>query len=137
MEQKDHPWIRIDAIILNKDKTKVLLIKRGSKAYHEIWGFVSGKVDWGEEIKETVIREVKEETNLDVKIIKFVGRYYDKRGRHPTKTMICLPHICKVIGGELKADDDALDAQWFSLETVKDMDLAFDHKQMLIDEKLI
>ena len=137
MEQKDHPWIGIDAIILNEDKTKVLLVKRGSKAYHGMWGFVSGKVDLGEEIRETVVREVKEETNLDVKIVKFVGRYYDKKGRHPTKTMICLPHICKAIGGELKADDDALDAKWFSLEEVKDMDLAFDHKQMLIDEKLI
>ena len=137
MEQKDHPWIGIDAIMLNEDKTKVLLIKRGSKAYRGMWGFVSGKVDWGEEIKETVIREVKEETNLDVEIEKFVGRYYDKKGRHPTKTMICLPHICKIISGELKPDDDALDAKWFSLEEVKKMDLAFDHKQMLIDEKLI
>ena len=51
--------------------------------------------------------------------------------------MICLPHICKVIGGDLKAGDDALDARWFSLEEVKDMDLAFDHKQMLIDEGLL
>ena len=137
MQQKDHPWIGIDAIILNKDKTKILLIKRGSRAYHGMWGFVSGKVEWGEEIKETVIREVKEETNLDVKDIKFVGRYYDKKGRHPTKTMICLPHICEVTSGELKAGDDAQDAKWFSIEEVKNMDLAFDHKQMLIDEKLI
>ena len=133
----DHPWIGIDAIILNKDKTKILLIKRGSKAYHGYWGFISGKMDWGEEVKETVIREVKEETNLDIEVVKFVGRYYDKKGRHPTKTMICLPHICKVIGGELKAADDALEAKWVALEEIKDMELAFDHKQMLIDEGLI
>ncbi|MCK4589734.1 MAG: NUDIX domain-containing protein [Nanoarchaeota archaeon] len=132
---KDHPWIGIDAIILDKDK--ILLIKRGSKTFYGMWGFVSGKVDWGEEIKETVIREAKEETNLDVEVVRFVGRYYDKRGRHPTKTMICLPHICRVVGGELKAGDDALEAKWFSLSEVKDMDLAFDHKQMLVDEGLI
>ncbi len=137
MKQKDHPWIGIDAIILNENKTKILLIKRGSKTYHGIWGFVSGVVDWGEEIKETVIREAKEETNLDIEVIKFIGRYYDKKGRHPTKTMICLPHICKVIGGRLEAGSDALDAKWFSLEEIKKMDLAFDHKQMLIDEGLI
>jgi len=137
MEQKDHPWIGIDAIILNEEKTKILLIKRGSRAYHGMWGFVSGVVDWGEEIKETVIREAKEETNLDIKVVKFIGRYYDKKGRHPTKTMICLPHICKVIGGKLKAGSDASDAKWYSLEEIKKMDLAFDHKQMLIDEGLI
>lgn len=137
MTANDHPWIGIDAIILNEDKTKILLIKRGSKAYHGMWGFISGKVDWGEEIKETVIREVKEETNLDVEVIAFTGKYYDKKGRHPTKTMICLPHFCKVLGGELKAGDDASDAKWFSLEEVRDMELAFDHKQMLFDEGLI
>ncbi len=42
-----------------------------------------------------------------------------------------------MIGGELKAGDDALDAKWFDLEEVKNMELAFDHKQMLIDENLI
>lgn len=137
MTKQDHPWVGVDAIILSDDKKKVLLIKRGSKAYHGMWGFVSGKVDWGEEVKETVVREAKEETNLDIEIVRFVGRYYDKRGRHPTKTMICLPHICRAVGGQLKAGDDAADARWFSLEEVKGMELAFDHKQMLIDEGLI
>lgn len=135
MSEKDHPWIGVDAIILSEDGDKVLLIKRGSKAYHGMWGFVSGVVEWGEEIEETVVREAKEETHLDVEVVKFVGRYYDKKGRHPTKTMICLPHICKVVGGELQADAD--DAKWFKLTEVKDMNLAFDHKQMLIDEGLI
>jgi 8-oxo-dGTP diphosphatase len=133
----DHPWIGIDAIILSEDKKSILLIKRGSKAYRGMWGFVSGKVDWGEEIKETVAREVKEETNLDAGKIRFVGKYYDKKGRHPTKTMICLPHFCEITGGELKAGDDALEAKWFPLEEVKRMDLAFDHKQMLEDAGLI
>jgi len=136
-ENNDHPWIGIDAIILDKNNNKILLIKRGSKAYHGMWGFISGTVDWGEEVEETVIREAKEETNLDIKITKFVGRYYDKKGRHPTKTMICLPHICEVVGGELKAGDDALEAKWFTLDEIKNMELAFDHKQMLIDEGLI
>lgn len=45
--------------------------------------------------------------------------------------------ICKIIGGELKADTDADDAKWFDLKEVGNMDLAFDHKQMLEDEKLI
>jgi 8-oxo-dGTP diphosphatase len=137
MEGEDHPWIGVDAIILDESKTKILLIKRGSKTYHGMWALVSGKVGWGEEIRQAVVREAKEETNLDVEVVRFVGRYYDKIGRHPTKTMICLPHICKVIGGELRAGSDALDAKWFTLEEVKSMDLAFDHKQMLIDEGLI
>jgi len=137
MKKIDHPWIGIDAIILNNNKTKILLIKRGSKAYHGMWGFVSGTVEWGEEVGEAVVREVKEEVGLNIKIIKFIGRYYDKKGRHPFKTMICLPHICKVISGKVRAGSDALGARWFSLEEVTSMDLAFDHKQILKDEKII
>lgn len=137
MKQKDHPWLGIDAIILNADKTKVLLIKRSSKAYHGMWGFPSGKMKWGEEVRETVVREVKEETGLDIEVVRFVGRYYDKRGRHPSKTMICLPHLCRITGGRLKASSDALDVKWFPLQKVKAMELAFDHKQMLIDERMI
>lgn len=137
MVEKDHPWIGIDAIILNEDRTKIVLIKRGSKAYYGMWGLVSGKVDWNEEIKETVVREVKEETGLNVEVEKFTGKYYDKIGRHPTKTMICLPHVCKVVDGELKASDDALEAKWFPLKEVKNMELAFDHKKILKDEKLV
>lgn len=135
---QDHPWIGIDAIILN-DKDQLLLIKRdkNSKAYPGYWGLVSGKVDWGEEIEEAVVREVKEETNLDIEEPIFVGKYYDKKGRHPTKTMICLPHICKVTGGELIAGSDAEDAKWFGFNEVKNMDLAFDHKKMLEDKGLI
>jgi len=137
MGKNKRPIIAITAIILNKDKNKILLIKRGGKSCHGMWSLVSGKIDWGEEIKETVIREVKEETNLDVEVGKYVGKYYDKRGRHPTKTKISLPHICKVVGGEIKPGSDALDVRWFSLEEVKKMDLAFDHKESLIDEELI
>ncbi len=137
MTYQEHPWIGIDAIILNEEKNKILLIKRWWNTYYWMWGLISGKLDWGEEVKEAVLREVKEETNLDVEIIRYIGRYYDKRWRHPTKTMICLPHICKIIWWEMKAGDDALEARWFSFEEVKNMDLAFDHKQVLLDEKLI
>jgi len=137
MKENKRPIIAITAIILNEDKDKILLIKRGGKACHGMWSLVSGKVDWGEEIKETVIREVKEETGLDIEVSKYVGKYYDKRGRHPTKTKISLPHVCRVIGGEVRAGSDALDAKWFSLEEVKKMEIAFDHKESLIDEGLI
>lgn len=137
MQNNDHPWIGIDAIILNETEDKVLLIKRGSKTYYGMWGVVSGKVEWGEEVKETVIREAKEEVNLDIEVVRFVGRYYDKKGRHPTKTMICLPHICKVKSGELKAGSDAMEAKWFLFEEIKNMELAFDHKQILADEGFI
>ena len=127
----DHPWIGIDAIILNEDKTKVLLIKRGSKAYHGYWGFVSGCVDWGEEIKETVVREAKEETNLDIEIIKQFHTYSDPK-RDPRHHTVSVVFIAKAFGN-LKAGDDAKQTHIFPLNKIPN--LCFDHDQIIEDFK--
>lgn len=136
-KKQDHPWLGVDAII-EKDGL-ILLVKRSasSKVYPGLWSLPSGKVEWGEEVSEAVKREVLEETGFDVEVEQFVGRYYDARGRHPSKTMICLPHTCKIIGGELKSGSDAAEANWFSPAEIRSLDLAFDHKKMLEDEGLL
>jgi|GEM_PF-597787 len=137
-EPEDHPYLGVDAIIQN-EKGEILLLKRSGdkKAYPDMWSLPSGMVEWGEEIKDAILREVKEETGLKVKVIKFTGRYYDKIGRHPTKTVICLPHYCKVIGGKLKINQESSESGWFSPKKLEKMTLAFDQKKMLRDEKII
>ena len=53
-----------------------MLIRRSSTDHWKlIWEFPRGKSEKGEDIKETLKREVKEETGLDVKIIKFIDKY--------------------------------------------------------------
>jgi len=136
--EKDHPYIGVDAIIQN-DEGKILLLKRSNdrKVYPSMWSLPSGMVEWGEEVREALIRELKEEANLDIEIDKFTGRYYDGVGRHPTKTVICLPHYCKITGGEMKLNEENSGYGWFAPKEISNIDLAFDHKQMLIDEGLI
>lgn len=55
------------AVIINNKKDSVLLLYRGDL---KDWTFPKGHVEYGENYIETAIREVKEETGLDVKIIK-------------------------------------------------------------------
>lgn len=137
LTETDHPWIGVDAIITN-DEGEILLVKRNAtaKVYPGMWSLPSGKMEWGEEVKEAVTREVKEETGLDVDILGFTGKYYDQRGRHPTKTFVCLPHRCKVVGGTIKPEAGT-EVAWFTQGEVRKMELAFDHKEMLRDEGLI
>ena len=134
----DHPWIGVDAIIKNCQK-EILLLKRSAdrKVYPNLWSLPSGKMEWGEEVKEAVIREVKEETGLKIRVIKFTGKYYDEKGRHPTKTIVCLPHYCEVASGKLKINEESSEARWFKPKEIKNLELAFDHKKILADEKLI
>jgi NADH pyrophosphatase NudC (nudix superfamily) len=50
-----------------------------------------------------------------------------------------MPHICKIIEGKAKNNqpEEVQDVRWFNPEEVMNLDIAYDHKQMLIDENLI
>lgn len=67
------------AVILRKNKeltNEVLLIRRSpSDSWGLIWEFPRGKVEKGENIKDGLRREVKEETGLSIKILEFIDKY--------------------------------------------------------------
>src|SRR3989344_3134444 len=102
--------VSVDAVIIKNGK--VLLIKRGVDPFKGYWGTPGGYVDWDETIEETVKREVKEETDLDVSDLRLVG-VYSSPNRHP-KQVINLVYLVKVNDGKLKYGDDALNAKWFA-----------------------
>lgn len=136
----DHPWIGVDNIITN-DNGEILLMRRSenSKAYPGHWGLVAGWMEWGETIEEALKREAMEEIGVEIEVIKFLGKYYDSKGRHPTKTSVCLPHLCKIKSGDPKVNqlEEVQDVKWFKPEEVRELDLAYDHKKMLEDANLI
>ena len=70
MINKSNKWGLTVRGILEGEENKILLIKRHSKSRNEgqKWEFPGGKVDEGEFFEEALIREFKEETNLDVDI---------------------------------------------------------------------
>lgn len=67
----DRPIIGIAAIIIN-DKQEVLLLHRLSEVGNNTWGFPGGKLDKYEELEECIIREVKEETDIDIFGVEFI-----------------------------------------------------------------
>lgn len=140
MENKDRPWVGVDAII-QSDDGKILLIQRSqnSKNYPGYWALLSGWIECGETAVAALKREAKEELGIEIEVIKFTGKYYDALGRHPTKTCLCVPHICKIASGEPKPNqpEGVQGVKWFSPGKIRKMDLAYDHKQMLQDAGLI
>lgn len=133
---KKKPYIGVDAVITN-DNNEILLIHRTGKNFNGYWGLVSGMVEWGETVADALKREVMEEIGVEIDILRFTGRYYDKKGRHPSKTVICLPHICKIIKGTASPISECDEVKWFKPEEILGMTLAYDHIQMLKDEGLI
>ncbi len=94
-------------------------------------------VEWNEEVEDALKREVKEEIGVEIEDIQYTGKYYDKNGRHPTKTVICLPHFCKIKSGIPSPISECDEVRWFTSAEIKNMELSYDHKRMLEDAGLI
>jgi len=133
---KKKPYIGVDAIITNEEG-EILLIHRTGKNFNGYWGLVSGMIEWGETAEIALKREIMEEIGVDVEIIRYTGKYYDKIGRHPTKTVICLPHICRIANGIPSPVSECDEVKWYKPEAVENMVLAYDHLQMLRDEGIV
>ncbi len=140
MTDRKHPWVGVDNIITN-DQGQILLIKRSQqeKNFPGKWGLVSGFMEWGETVEDALKREAREEVGIEVEVVRFVGRYYDSPDRHPSKTTVCLPHICKIVKGEptVNQPEEVQEVKWVDPAEVKNLDMAYDHKKMLEDEGLI
>lgn len=97
-------------IIIFKDG-KILLGRRKKKIGRGEWQFAGGKVDLFEEIEDTVVREAKEETNLDVENLRFIGftnDIYADIKRH----YITLFYVCDYKSGELKNNEPEKAEDW-------------------------
>lgn len=78
----NNPRPCVSAIIFDEDRN-ILLLKKTNKPFKEFWCLPGGVVEYDETPQQSIIREVKEETNLDIKIKKLIGVYLinnDPRG---------------------------------------------------------
>jgi len=90
-----------------------------------------GFVDVGESVESAVVREMKEEISLDVKIEKLLGIYSDP-SRDPRFHTASAVYLCKAYGTPIGADD-AKEASIYKLDEIPLERLVFDHKKIVED----
>ena len=118
----------------------IVLIKRGNPPRLGAWSLPGGAQDLGETVKEGIIREVKEETGLDVKVLEIID-VIDSINRDPDgqiKYHYTLVDACVVeTGGTLKAGSDAIEAQWFSIKETEGLYLWSETNRIITKAKAI
>jgi ADP-ribose pyrophosphatase YjhB (NUDIX family) len=135
MKRIDELKAGVAVIILNGEK-QVLLQKRADV---ELWGIPSGHIEIGETVSEAAIREVKEETNLDIRIKKLIGVYSEPDSQvftYPNGKVVHFITTCflaEITGGEVRCNsDESLEIKFFGSENLP-QDLLKMHPRWLKD----
>ena len=105
------------ASVLPVKDGKVLLAKRGREPFRGSYDIIGGFMEAYERAEDAALREAKEETGLDMKIVSLLGVYTDRYGEGGDYTLN-LHYIAEIVGGEMKAMDDVAELEWFDIDKV-------------------
>ncbi|WP_048146583.1 NUDIX domain-containing protein [Pyrococcus abyssi] len=123
--------LTVDLVIVYNNG--IVFIRRKNEPYKGYLALPGGFVEYGERVEEAAVREAKEETGLDVKLLRIVGVYSDPN-RDPRGHTVTIAFLA-VGSGELKAGDDAKDVTVIPIEKIEEVKdkLAFDHAKIVED----
>lgn len=125
---------RTATAIMPYPQNKILLIKRSTPPFVGYWALPGGRVDPGETVEQTIVREVKEETGLDITVVSKIGEYHEQGVQGGFEYDYCPGcFLVKVVGGEIKKQESEIEEiKLFSLNAVP-APLAFEHARMIQD----
>ena len=112
---------------------KVLLIKRRHEPFKDKWALVGGALYNTEDLLDGLKREIKEKTgieNIDVSLVDVHG----KVDRSPVMRMVAISYLGVIDINSvnyLKETSKSTDADWIALHLIKDLELAYDHQEII------
>lgn len=110
----------VAAIIKNSDN-KILIAQRNlKKSQGGLWEFPGGKIEPNETQEEAIIREIKEELNMDIKCDSYLD---EKVYKYPDKTIRLIALNCLMIGDSYEILEHE-QVKWISLDEFKDYEFA-------------
>jgi ADP-ribose pyrophosphatase YjhB (NUDIX family) len=107
-----HKTVVAAFVFIRKEET-ILLVKQGYG--EQYWSLPGGVMEAGESIDQTAIREVKEETGLDIRLGKLIGVY-----SKPGEDALAMTFVGNIKGGDLKAYNEVIDVGYFPLAKLPD-----------------
>ena len=113
---KDYIGVGVGAFIINENN-QLLLQKRAVPAEKDHWCIPGGRLEMFETLENAVIRETKEETDLDIEVIKMIG-VCDHIIKEESAHWVATSFLCKIKSGvpKIMEPDKASDLRWFDLD---------------------
>jgi mutator protein MutT len=109
----DRPIVGVGAVVL--DGGRVLLVRRANEPSKGEWSLPGGAVELGESLEEAVVREIREETGLDVevgRVVEVLDRVRRDADGRVEYHYVIVDYACAIRGGLLAAGTDAADVRW-------------------------
>jgi ADP-ribose pyrophosphatase YjhB (NUDIX family) len=100
---------RVAVAVFVADGERVLLVKRGINPEKGRWALAAGFVEFGEAPEAAAVREMKEETGLDVVVERMLDLIFNEADK-----VIVIMYQARTVGGVLAANDDVEEARWFT-----------------------
>lgn len=112
-EYPERPVVGVGGVVIQDGA--VLLVQRRSEPLAGQWSLPGGAVELGETLEEAVVRELREETGLTVRVLELVEAFEritrDETGR-PRYHYVLLDYRCEPLSGTLQAGSDVAAAAW-------------------------
>jgi len=104
----------VAGVVIERDDQYLLVQEKQERAYG-LWNLPAGRVDQGDTIEQTAVKEAKEETGFDVELGKKIAIFHE-RAEEPVKHVF----LATIVGGALTVpEDELLDVRWFSREEIE------------------
>jgi 8-oxo-dGTP diphosphatase len=117
--------------VIKDEQGRLLLIKRGHDPGAGLWSLPGGRIEPGETDAAALVREMREETGLEVQAGPLLGRV--RRPAPGSAVLDIRDYAATVTGGTLRAGDDAAEARWVAVSELRSLPITEGLAEALAD----